>query len=151
VSQVSESAEVAASLAEVWGLYFEPKSWSGWVDGFRTVEASDGYPQAGGTLRWRSTPAGRGVVTERVIEHEPRTRHRIAFKDEYSEGELTTTFAIEGERVKVTQACEYTLHASGAFGPLTDRFFVRPQIRRSLQRSLGRLKLDAEELASLSP
>src|SRR5919108_377473 len=148
MGKVSESVEIEASLAEVWDLYFEPKAWPGWVDGFRAVEAADGYPGAGGTLRWRSTPAGRGEVTERVVEHEPRTRHRIQFADEHAEGELSTTFGIEGQKVRVTQECEYRLRRSGAFGPLTDRFFVRSQIRRSLQRSLGRLKLDAEELAS---
>jgi hypothetical protein len=119
------------------------------VDGFKAVESAEGYPEPGGTLRWRSTPAGRGSVSERVLDHEPRTKHRIQFADDYSEGELTTVFGIEGEKVRVTQECEYTLRRSGAFGPLTDLFFVRPQIRRSLQRSLGRLKLDAEELASL--
>lgn len=149
MGEVAESVEVGASLAEVWDLYFEPKSWPGWVDGFRAVVSAQGYPEARGTLRWRSTPSGRGEVTERVLEHAPRTRHRISFVDEHSEGELLTTFGIEGEKVKVTQECEYKLHRAGAFGPLTDRFFVRPQIRRSLKRSLERLKLDAEELASL--
>ena len=148
---LAESVEVRASLAEVWELYFEPKSWPGWVDGFRAVESAAGYPERGGTLRWRSTPSGRGAVTERVLEHAPRTRHRIAFVDEHSEGELLTTFGIEGEVVRVTQECDYKLHRAGVFGPLTDRFFVRPQIRRSLQRSLARLKHDAEELAALSP
>ena len=81
VSKVSESVVVGASLAEVWDYYFEPRGWPAWVDGFGRVEASAGYPEAGGSLRWRSIPAGRGEVTEHVLEHEPRRLHRVAFRD----------------------------------------------------------------------
>ena len=97
VSKVSESVVVAASLAEVWDYYFEPRGWPAWVDGFGRVEASDGYPEAGGSLRWRSIPAGRGEVTEHVLEHEPRRLHRVAFRDPESAGELVTRFEIAGE------------------------------------------------------
>jgi len=54
VSRVAESTLVEASLAEVWDYYFEPRGWPAWVDGFGSTQASDGYPEAGGSLRWRS-------------------------------------------------------------------------------------------------
>src|SRR5262245_31094106 len=92
---VRGSVLVAAPLADTWQHYFEPGGWAAWVDGFAGVDAAEAYPEAGGTLRWRSTPAGRGTVTERVLEHTPRSVHRVAFDDPQSEGELTTTFAIE--------------------------------------------------------
>ena len=94
--QVSESVVVDASLAEVWDYYFDPRGWPAWVDGFGRVEASDGYPEAGGSLRWRSIPAGRGEVTEHVLEHEPRRLHRVAFRDPESAGELRTTLRDRG-------------------------------------------------------
>ena len=90
MATLTESVLVQASLAETWGYYFEPSGWPAWVDGFHAVESAIGYPDEGGTLVWRSTPAGRGTVTERVLVHEPRKLHRIAFEDPESSGELTT-------------------------------------------------------------
>jgi polyketide cyclase/dehydrase/lipid transport protein len=148
MSRVSASVEVNATLAEVWGYYFDADAWPAWVDGFGRVESSSGYPEAGGSLRWVSGPAGRGTVTERVIEHEPRKLHRIAFEDPETSGELKTTFAIQGEGTLVTQEQQYGLERGGPLARLTDLLFIRSQMRGSLARSLGRLKLEVEEVAS---
>jgi hypothetical protein len=149
VPTVEESVQVRASLAETWELYFEPTTWPTWVDGFTRVESSEGYPERGGTLRWRSTPAGRGLVEERVLEHEPRSLHLVAFSDPESEGELRTTFAIatapdseQGTRVR--QQLTYRVRDAGVLTRLTDVFFIRPQIARSLRRSLDQLRVEAE-------
>ncbi len=147
MSKVSESVVITASLAEVWDFYFEPRGWSAWVDGFGSVDTADGYPEAGGSLRWRSIPAGRGEVTEHVLEHEPRRLHRIAFRDPESAGELRTTFEIAGQSTVVTQELEYGLRKRGPFAWLTDRLFIRSQLRGSLARTLARLKLEVEALA----
>jgi hypothetical protein len=147
MSAVSESVLIEASMAEVWDYYFDPRGWPAWVDGFGRVAASDGYPDAGGSLRWTSIPAGRGEVTEHVLEHEPRRLHRVAFRDPSSAGELRTTFAIEGEGTLVVQELEYRLRSRGPFTWLTDRLFIRSQMRGSLRRSLNRLKLEVEELS----
>ena len=146
-SKVSGSGLVAASLAEAWDYYFEPQGWPAWVDGFGQVEASNGYPEAGGSLRWRSIQAGRGEVTEHVLEHEPRRLHRVAFRDPESAGELVTTFEIAGDGTLVTQELDYRLRRGGPLAWVTDRLFIRSQVRASLARSLGRFKLEVEELA----
>jgi hypothetical protein len=153
VPSVAETVHVSASLAETWAFYFDPEAWPAWVDGFAEVESTSGYPEPGGTLRWRSTPAGRGVVEERVLEHEPRRVHRIAFSDPESEGELRTTFEIEtgpeGQpRTGVAQELTYRLLEAGPLTRLTDAIFIRPQIRRSMRRSLDRLRAEAEELSA---
>lgn len=150
---VAEAVYVNASLAEAWNLYFEPGTWPSWVDGFESVESSQGYPERGGTLRWRSTPAGRGLVEERVLEHEPRRLHRVAFTDPHSEGELRSGFEIEpgGEGdvgITVGQEMTYRLREAGPLTRLTDAFFIRPQIRRSMRRSLERFRAEAEELSA---
>ena len=152
MGSAAESIVIAASAAEVCSVYFEPSTWPAWVDGFGHVESAEGYPEEGGTLRWRSTPAGRGLVAERVLEHEPRRLHRVAFSDDASEGEMTTRFAIEpgsdgAPRTRVTQEEDYRLRRVGLLGPLTDLLFVRPQVQRSLARSLERLRHEVEELA----
>jgi hypothetical protein len=148
MSRVSASVAVSASLAEVWDYYFDAAGWPAWVDGFGRVDADTGYPNTGGSLRWTSTPAGRGTVTERVVEHEPRRVHRVSFEDPQTTGQLTSTFAIQGEATVVTQELEYRLREGGPFAKLTDRLFIRSQMRGSLVRSLGRLKLEIEDVAA---
>jgi uncharacterized membrane protein len=147
MATLSESLIVDASLAEVWRFYFEPRGWPAWVDGFASVESSRGYPRRGGELVWRSIPAGRGTVRERVVEHQPRRRHRIEFADPESSGELLTRFGIEGEGTRVTQTLTYVISSAGPLAWLTERLFVRGQVRGSLQRSLLRFKHEAEEAA----
>jgi uncharacterized membrane protein len=147
VARLTESALVEASLAETWDLYFEPRTWPAWVDGFSSVESTEGYPEEGGTLVWRSTPAGRGTVTERVIEHQPRRRHRIEFSDPESSGGLLTKFEIEGDATRVTLELDYSLPKAGPFAWLTDRLFVRAQVQRALQRTLAAFKREAEDSA----
>ena len=155
MGKVSESVVIDAPLAEVWDFYFQPETWSIWVDQFAKVESSDGYPEEGGTLRWQSGAAGRGEVTEKVLVHEPRTKHRISFRDPESEGELEVRFSIEpGEgtgSTKVEQELEYAITSGGALSGLTDVLFVRSQMRRSLQRSLGRLRLEVMDALRASP
>jgi hypothetical protein len=148
MAELSESVLVNASLAHAWDFYFEQGGWPAWVDGFGGVESSDGYPETGGTLVWRSTPAGRGTVRERVLAHEPRTLHRIAFSDPGSTGELTTRFAVEGDATRVTLELGYALASPGPLSRLTDRLFVRGQQRQALQRTLARFRLEAEDLSA---
>lgn len=148
MAKLSESVLVGSTLADAWRFYFEPTGWPAWVDGFANVESADRYPEAGGTLTWRSTPAGRGTVRERVLAHEPRTLHRIGFDDPESTGELTTRFAVEGDGTRVTLELEYELATPGVFGKLTDLFFIRAQMRRSLRRTLAGFRLEAEELGA---
>ena len=147
MSEVSASVAVSASLAEVWDLHFDPSGWPVWADGFGAVVSSEGYPEAGGRLRWRSTSAGRGEVSEEVLEHRPRGLHTVAFTDPQTEGELTSSFVIEGDQVRVTQRLDYRLRSGGPLSTLTDTLFIRSQQRRSLQRSLDALKREVEERA----
>jgi uncharacterized protein YndB with AHSA1/START domain len=148
-SSVEAEVEIDAPLADVWELYFDPRRWASWVDGFSAVESSSGYPEPGGTLVWRSTPAGRGRVSERVLAHESRELHRAAFSDPAAEGELQTRFemlpAREGERrTRVHQTLSYSLLGGGPLRRLTDLLFVRSQMRGSLARSLDELRAEAE-------
>lgn len=154
MGRVEASVEIAAPLADVWDLYFDPARWASWVDGFASVVASsDAYPQVGATLTWRSTPAGRGRVEEHVASHEPRTRHLIGFVDPSTEGELEVTFeqlpaadAESGRRTKVTQRMTYAVTSGGPLRAITDLLFIRSQQRRSLERSLIDLRLEAERV-----
>ena len=149
MATVEESVLVGASLAETWDRYFDARGWGSWVDGFQAAIEAEGYPEAGGVLRWRSIPAGRGEVTERVLEHEHRRRHLIAFCDPAMEGELETRFEIEGEGTRVRQRLEYRLLDRGPIARLGAVLFVRGQVRQSVQRSLLAFRRAAEEAAAL--
>ncbi len=146
MARLSESVLIGASLAETWDLYFDPDGWPVWVEGFQRVEESiNGYPEEGGTLVWASNAAGRGQVSERVLAHEPRTLHRIAFSDPQSSGELTTRFAIEGEKTRVTLELSYQVGRGGPLAWVTDMLFARGQVAGSLQRSLVDFRMAVED------
>src|SRR5688500_10452953 len=140
MATLEDSVVVDASLAETWDAYFDPAGWAAWVDGFHTVVESAGYPQAGGTLRWRSTPAGRGAVTARVLEHVGRRLHRVVCTDPAMAGELETTFSIAGGGTRVGQRLTYGLVQRGPIALLASVFFIRPQVRGSVRRTLEALK-----------
>ena len=143
---VEEDVIVAASLAGTWNTYFEPRTWPSWVDSFRSVISLEGYPQAGGTLVWKSVSAGRGEVTENVLEHEPRRLHRISFSDPSLEGEMAVSFAIEGEGTKIRAVFEYRVVDSSLFARAASVIFVKPQIRGTLRRSLDAFANEVGEL-----
>jgi hypothetical protein len=147
MGEVAESVMIDASLAETWDCHFDRRRWASWVEGFAAVESAEGYPKTGGRLRWRSTPAGRGTVAEEVLAHQPRSLHRVAFTDPQSQGELETRFEVRGDQTRVEQRLRYDLRRRGPFSWLTDRLFVRPQLRHSMQRSLNRLKREVEDTA----
>src|SRR5262245_39447106 len=145
MATVAAEVEVAAHPAAVWDLYFDPERWPDWVDQFASVVSSDGYPEVGGTLLWRSGRAGRGEVTERVVEHQPRVRHRIEFSDPEAEGELLTVFEPTNEGTRLHQEFTCSLRDAGFFARAADVFFVRSQMRASLTRSLAGLQAELEE------
>jgi uncharacterized protein YndB with AHSA1/START domain len=144
MATVGAEVAIAADVAAVWDLYFDADSWPAWVDQFASVVSSEGYPEAGGTLVWRSGRAGRGEVTERVVEHEPRRLHRVTFSDPEAEGELLTAFQPSGDGTGVHQEMTYELRDRGIFTRAADLFFVRSQMRASLARSLTALRAELE-------
>jgi uncharacterized membrane protein len=150
MATVEASTEIAAPLADVWGLYFDRARWPAWVDQFDSVVSESGYPEAGGELIWRSNASGRGEVRERVLAHQPRSLHRIGFEDPQVAGELESRFEMQpagegGERLtEVTQKLDYRLTTGGPLRAVTDLLFIRSQMRGSLQRSLADLRLEAE-------
>ena len=150
MARVESTVQVEASLAETWDHYFDQSGWAAWVEGFSSVATQKDYPEAGGTLSWRSGASGRGVVDERVLEHEPRRLHRIAFRDPASQGELRTTFQIKGPGTEVSCVLDYKLTGRGPIDRLAAVFFVKGQFKQSLERSLFAFRHEVEERARVS-
>ena len=140
-AEVVAELEVGAPVADAWDLYFDADRWRSWVDQFARVLSSDGYPEVGGTLVWESNSAGRGRVAERVLAHEDRRLHVVSFEDPTTTGTLEVRFEMvasgDADRTtRVGQKLIYELRDNGIVGKMTDRLFIRSQMRQSLQRSL---------------
>ena len=66
-------AQVALAPEAALRLWTDVSRWASFVEGFaRVVEQDAGWPAEGSRLIWESIPAGRGRVTEKVIESRAR-------------------------------------------------------------------------------
>jgi hypothetical protein len=57
----------------------------------------------------------------------------------------------EERRTRITQTQRYALHDGGPLAALTDRFFIRSQMRDSLRRTLAGLRAEAATRAGARP
>ena len=126
-------------------LWTDTTRWPTFIDGFaRVLEQSPDWPEAGSKLVWESIPAGRGRVTERVIEHTDETFVTDVF-DERLSGRQSLVFAVD----EVAMQLEYELSAGGPLQGLTDALFIRRALTDALKRTLRRFSTEAAEEASL--
>ena len=141
-----------ASLAEAWDYYFDPALVAAWVDGFALGRRRRGLPRGGRHAALALDPRRPGRGHERSSSTSRARLHRVAFADPETEGELTTTLRDQGRGRTAGRAATRATACvgAGAFGAVTDVLFIRTQLRRSLQRSLTRLKHEVEESAHFS-
>ena len=131
-------------------LWTDLDRWPSFVEGYaRTVERSPDWPGGGARLVWESTPAGRGRVTEKVMEAEGPDRFVTQVFEERLHG--TQTFRVVesegGSRAEL--ALEYELTKYGPLSAVADVIFIRRAIRDSLRRTLSRFAVEAEDEAGL--
>jgi hypothetical protein len=138
VSRATASIEVPGLASEAEALWYDPVRWAAWIDGFgHVVELSDGWP-AEGTLKWDSTPGGRGRVLETVTAYEPRSGQALSVEDSRLRGTQRVEFTPGPDAVKVTLTLEYELKERYPLTWLVDALFVRRAIAASLHRTLAR-------------
>jgi hypothetical protein len=126
-------------------LWTELSRWPTFVDGFgHVVEVSEDWPQPGSKVIWESTPAGRGRVTERVVEHDDRQFATEVFEDQLH-GRQTLFFG-EG---RVVMELDYELTSGGPLRALTDLLFIRRALTMALERTLRRFSTEAADEATL--
>ena len=147
-----EMVTTALPPHEAFDLWTDLNRWPSFVDGFGRVERPDAnWPQQGSKITWRSIPGGRGTVTEKVAESD----RGATFATEVFEEALTgrQTLRIEagegGEGSNVELELDYQLTKAGAFGRITDFFFIRRAQTDALRRTLRRFAVEAEDQASL--
>jgi hypothetical protein len=135
----------AASLPDAEAHWYDTRRWAEWVDGLETVMAVEGgWPRVGGTVRWRSGPAGRGGVTERVLEHTPLEGQTVEVSDDSIRGEQTIAFMAEPPSVRVELSLAYQLRRRSPVTPLIDVLFIRRAMTSSLEQTLSRFGVSLE-------
>jgi hypothetical protein len=126
-------------------LWTDLSRWPTLIDGFgHVLEVGDTWPEPGTKVVWQSTPAGRGLVTERVIEHDEGS-----FVTEVFEDQLTGRQTLWFEPGVVTMELDYELTTGGPFRFLTDVLFIRRALTMALERTLRRLSTEAADEATL--
>jgi hypothetical protein len=146
----SAQTDVVLTPEAALRLWTDTDRWATFVEGFaRTLERSPEWPAAGSRVVWESTPAGRGRVTEKVMEGEGPDRFVTVVFEERLNG--TQTFRVVesegGSRAELS--LDYQLTKYGPLSGVADAIFIRRAIRDSLRRTLFRFAVEAEEEAGL--
>jgi hypothetical protein len=131
-------------------LWCDVDRWPSFVEGFaRIVERAPEWPAAGARLVWESSPAGRGKVTEKVVEGEGPDRFVTRVFEERLHGAQTLRVVESEAGSRAELSLEYTLTKYGPLSAIADAIFIRRAIRDSLRRTLYRFSVEAEEEAGL--
>ena len=139
MGRVRAAQTVPGLASEAEELWYDPRRWPAWIDGFGAVVSIEGeWPAAGARAVWDSRPGGRGRVAERVTAYEARGGQTLEVEDEKLLGTQRVAFEPGPDGVQVVLELEYELKGGNAFTPLTDVLFVRRALRDSLRRSLLR-------------
>ncbi len=134
------------SVHEAEKLWCDTSRWHLWVDGLERVVSVEGdWPNPGATVRWESTPAGRGHVTERVVAYEELRGLSTEVVDGSITGRQTVTFTPVEGGVAVELALEYELLRRSAFTVVVDPLFIRRAMATSLATTLGRFGAELAE------
>jgi uncharacterized membrane protein len=141
MSRVRRAVELPGiSATAAYDLWTDTTRWATFIDGFKHVDRLEAtWPQEGAKVVWRSGPAGRGTVTERVTTNEPGRRFATQVLEERVTGTQTVLFS-DGE---VAVEFEYALVRGGPAGKLVDALFIRRAQAEAIQRTLTRFKREA--------
>jgi hypothetical protein len=144
------TAEVALAPEAALRLWTDVRRWSTFVEGFaRVLEHDGGWPAEGSRVIWESVPAGRGRVTEKVVEGPTLDRFATMVFEDRLAGRQSFRVAESAGGAQVELTLEYTLTKYGPLGGVADAIFIRRAVRDSLERTLARFAVEAEEEAGL--
>jgi uncharacterized membrane protein len=132
-----------------WTLWTDLGRWATFIEGFsQVVEEGADWPAEGAKVVWRSTPGGRGRVTEKVTASEPGTRFATqVFEDQMSASQLVMFARAEDGRTRVELRLDYELTQPGPLKAVADVLFIRRALNQALNRTLARFATEAAEEA----
>ena len=151
MSVTREAVTVDLPAERAFGLWTDLTRWPTFVDGFGHVDrVSGGWPDEGAQLVWRSGPAGRGLVTEKVVASEPGARFVTQVFEERMRGAQAVTFTpTDEDSTRVDIELDYQLTQGGPLKAVTDFLFIRRALTDALRRTLRRFATEAAEEAAL--
>jgi hypothetical protein len=142
----------AVPLTDAEAHWYDTGRWAEWIDGLESVLAVEGgWPRVGATVHWQSGPAGRGSVTERVIEHTPLRGQTVEVSDDSIRGEQTIVFTPEPPGVLVELGLAYRIRRRSPVTPVIDLLFIRRAMTTSLEQTLERFGASLESSHSPPP
>ena len=146
-----DAVTVQLRADRAFGLWTDLSRWPTFIDGFGHVErADDSWPGEGAKLVWRSGPAGRGLVTERVVASEPAERFVTQVLEERLRGAQAVKFQpVDDGSTRVDMELDYTLTQGGPLSGVTDLLFIRRALTDAIRRTLRRFATEAAEEARL--
>ena len=151
MGRASASIEVPGLASEAEALWYDPVRWAAWIDGFgHVVELSGDWPAAG-TLRWDSTPEGRGRVLETVTAYEPRGGQSLAVEDSRLRGTQRVEFEPRHQAVHVRLTLEYEIKDRNPLTPVVDLLFVRRAWNDALRRTVTRFSNERKAEIQFGP
>ncbi len=99
----------------------------------------EGWPAPGARVIWHSGPAGRGTVTERVVEHTPLEGQTVEVEDDSIRGSQRVSFTpASDEEVDVALRLNYELKDRSLFAWMADPLFIRRAFKAALADTLAR-------------
>jgi hypothetical protein len=132
-------------VREAEALWYDTAHWPRWVVGLERVESVGGpWPDVGGRVRWRSGPAGRGQVSERVVSYAPLSGQSVEVEDDSIHATQTVSFAPDAAKVELTLSLAYELKRRSPLMRLVDLVFIRRAMTRSLEQTLSRFGFELE-------
>jgi len=142
---VNAAADMNVPAGTARRLWTDTSRWATFVDGFaRVTEQTGDWPEVGSKVVWESGPAGRGQVTERVVDASDDYFATDVFEDRMS-GRQSVWFQ-DGQ---VIMELEYELASRSPFRGITDFFFIRRALSDALMRTVTRFSTEAAEEAAL--
>ena len=142
---VSAVATFPGSVHDAESVWYDTSRWHHWVVGLHRVESITGpWPQVGAEVRWRSTPAGRGEVRERVVGYEPLDGQTLEVSDDSIRATQSVSFSPQEENVEVSLRLAYELKQRSVLMALVDLIFIRRAMTRSLEQTLSRFGAELE-------
>ena len=144
---VSVIGTFRGSVHEAESVWYDTSRWPSWVDGLeRVIAVGDQWPAAGAEVTWQSVPAGRGRVSERVVDYEPLVGQTVDVSDETIEGRQSVKFMPEDGSVTIELSLEYRVKRRSLFTPLVDFLFIGRAFTTSLRSTLDRFGLELESV-----
>lgn len=138
MARVAAVHDVAGPLGAAERLWYDTERWPSFIDGFAHLVKLEGdWPAAGSRVLWDSTPAGRGRVVERVVDHRPGEGQALQVEDASLRGTQRVRFEQLQDGTAVGLELDYELKQRGPVRALVDLLFIRRAVRDSLRRTLA--------------